>query len=151
MARPKLNITDSQVEAVARLHCTYDEMAAVLHCSVDTLERRFADVVKSARENAKTSLRRAQWVSALKGDRTMLIWLGKQYLGQSDMATTQLQLTGAGGGPLQIMDVSELNALENEARTDLVAAGVAAVDRASLLRRLDKPSGNGGRDNGGTA
>lgn len=32
----------------------------------------------------KTSLRRAQFELAMKGNPTMLIWLGKQYLGQNE-------------------------------------------------------------------
>jgi len=60
------------------------EMASCLDCSVDTLERRFADRIKTAREKGKMSLRRKQFEVALNGDKAMLIWLGKQYLEQRE-------------------------------------------------------------------
>jgi hypothetical protein len=60
------------------------EIASVVGCSVDTLEKRFSDLIKKGRESGKASLRRQQWALAQKGDKTMLIWLGKQYLGQRD-------------------------------------------------------------------
>jgi len=46
-------------------------------------------------ENGKSSLRRIQWKSALGGNTTMQIWLGKQYLQQRDMHSAEL--TGAKG------------------------------------------------------
>jgi hypothetical protein len=39
------------------------------------------------REDVKMSLRRAQLQLALNGNPTMLIWLGKQLLGQQDAPT----------------------------------------------------------------
>jgi hypothetical protein len=59
-------------------------MAEMLECSKDTLERRFAAVIKKGRAQRNSSLRRKQFEVAMKGDRTMLIWLGKQYLEQRD-------------------------------------------------------------------
>ena len=35
-------------------------------------------------ESGRASLRRMQYVAAKKGNATMQIWLGKQYLGQKD-------------------------------------------------------------------
>lgn len=84
MARPPLDIDEDTVEKLAAIHCTMIEIASVVGCSVDTLERRFADVVKRGRDKGKTSLKRWQWKLAEKGNCTMLIWLGKQYLEQRD-------------------------------------------------------------------
>lgn len=69
---------------LAAIHCTMEEIAAVVECSVDTLERRFAEVIKRERDKGKTSLRRKQFEVALSGNVTALIWLGKQCLGQRD-------------------------------------------------------------------
>jgi hypothetical protein len=60
------------------------EIAAVMKCSVDTLENRYSEVIKIGREEGKQSLRRAQWKKALEGNPAMLIWLGKFYLGQKE-------------------------------------------------------------------
>lgn len=83
MGRKKLEIDEKQVEQLAAIMCTMEEIASVVECSVDTLERRFADVIKRGREKGKSSLRRRQF-ELCKRNATMCIWLGKQYLGQSD-------------------------------------------------------------------
>ena len=101
MGRPKLEIDEGLVVQLAKIHCTHTEIAAVVGCSVDTLTRRFADIIEKAREDGKSSLRRAQWKAALSGDRTLMIWLGKQHLGQNDKQ--QHEVSGPEGGPLQIM------------------------------------------------
>lgn len=84
MARPKKEIDENLVKELARIFCTMEEIAAVCKCSVDTLERRFADIIKEGQKVGKTSLRRWQYQAAEKGNTVMLIWLGKQHLGQSD-------------------------------------------------------------------
>ena len=84
--RPRLDIDPTEVEKLAMIHCTMEEIAAVVNCSVDTLERRFAEVIKRGRENGKASLRRMQYLSAQKGNVAMMIWLGKQLLGQRERA-----------------------------------------------------------------
>lgn len=84
MARPRLVIDPALVTSLAEIHCTYDEISAVVGCSTDTLKRRFADLIEKGRQQGKTSLRRAQFKSALDGNVTMQIWLGKQHLEQTD-------------------------------------------------------------------
>jgi hypothetical protein len=93
MARPKKPIDPKLVERLARLNCTMLEIASVAQCSVDTLERRFADAIQRGREHGKASLRRAQWKAAKGGNAALLIWLGKQLLGQKDA----LDLTNSDG------------------------------------------------------
>lgn len=85
MARPKIEIDQELIRKLSSIHCTMNEMASVAGCSVDTLERRFADTIKKGKDEGKASLRRMQWEAAQKGNITMLIWLGKQLLGQRDM------------------------------------------------------------------
>lgn len=84
MARPKITIDDATVLKLASIQCTMNEISAVVGCSVDTLERRFADCIKKGRDQGRASLRRLQWEAAQKGSNAMLIWLGKQLLGQTD-------------------------------------------------------------------
>lgn len=83
----KIPIED--IEKLAQIGCTQREMAAFFGCDTNTLERRLAlpkyrAALKSGDCNLNISLRRKQVEMALKGDRTMLIWLGKQRLGQAD-------------------------------------------------------------------
>jgi len=86
MARPKLPIDEEQVKKLAMIQCTNAEMAAVLKCSPDTLERRFAAIIKEGREIGRSSLKREMYKRAMQGNTTMLVWLSKNQLGYSDRA-----------------------------------------------------------------
>ena len=104
MARPQKQIDPKQVEELARIGCAEEDMAAVLGVSVDTLQRRkracaeFRGAIEKGRASLRNSLRRLQVKKALEGNVTMLIWLGKQLLGQSDRQSTEL--SGPEGLPL---------------------------------------------------
>ena len=81
----KKNISEKQVFELAKLHCTYEEMANILDISKGTLTNRFKQVIQKGYEDVKRSLRKKQLELALhNGNVTMLIWLGKQYLEQTD-------------------------------------------------------------------
>lgn len=82
--RPPLEIDPNLVEGLAKIGCTNVEIAPLVGCSVDTLVRRFAEILDKGRSGLKMKLRRAQMQAAEGGNVAMLIWLGKQYLGQSD-------------------------------------------------------------------
>ena len=92
MGRPKLEINKKLFKNLCRIQCTETEIAGALEVSEDTILRwcketynnTFAGVFKKHSEGGKSSLRRAQWNAALKGNSTMLIWMGKQVLGQVD-------------------------------------------------------------------
>jgi len=84
VAKPKKPVDPDVVRRLASLHCTIEEIAAVVGCSRDTLERRFRAQIHEGKERGKVSLRRKQWKLAMSGNATMLIWLGKQLLEQSD-------------------------------------------------------------------
>lgn len=86
MARPpkEPDVDALVMERLAAICCTMAEIAAVTGLSVDTLERRFAEPIKRGREIGKATLRREQYRLAMNGNPTMLIWLGKQLLGQTD-------------------------------------------------------------------
>ena len=89
--RPRIEIDKKLFEKLCGLQCTLEEIAGVLSCSMDTVERwckrtyneSFAEVYKKHSATGKTSLRRAQFKLAEKSA-AMAIWLGKQYLGQRD-------------------------------------------------------------------
>ena len=85
MARPKFKIDYTTVEKLASIMCTQVEIASLLDCSVDTLQRnkKFCGIYKKGLEKGKASLRRRQFAMSEKNP-TMAIWLGKQYLDQRD-------------------------------------------------------------------
>lgn len=94
MSRPPLDIDPEQVKRLAEVHATMEEIAHVMGCSVDTLERRFKDVIDAARSTGKVSLRRKQFELAMAGDVRSLMWLGKIVLGQSDKVTYEIEGEG---------------------------------------------------------
>lgn len=84
MGRPRIIIDESILAELARHHCTVEEMASIMGLSKDTLERRYAAVIKKGKDEGKRSLRRMQYQAAEKGSIPMMIWLGKQLLHQRD-------------------------------------------------------------------
>jgi AraC-like DNA-binding protein len=91
--RPRKEIDPQLLERLAACGCTLYEIASVLGCNRRTLERRFADAIEAGRLRGRSSLRHKQFQLAMRGDKTMLIWLGKQYLGQTEkMVVTRAHL-----------------------------------------------------------
>lgn len=94
MARPRIEIDEKNFESLCGLQCTLTEIADFFGCSEDTIERwckrnynlNFAETFKKHSGKGRISLRRAQFRLAEK-NASMAIWLGKQYLGQSDSVT----------------------------------------------------------------
>ena len=104
MARPQKTaaLTAEQIEQLAAFGCTDEEIAVLAGIDERTLQRSFAALLKKGRANLRERLRTAQVRKALgvfvektdgdgvteiyltPPDNTMLIWLGKQYLGQSE-------------------------------------------------------------------
>jgi hypothetical protein len=80
----KTVIPPEEVEKLAAMHASIEEMAAFFGIPANTLSSNFGDIITKARASTKVSLRREQIKVALNGNVTMLIWLGKQYLGQAD-------------------------------------------------------------------
>lgn len=84
--RPKLDIDPEQVEQLASFNCTNTEIAAFFNCDEGTIRKRFSENITKGREMSKMRLRKLQFEAAARGNVAMLIWLGKQYLGQKDKA-----------------------------------------------------------------
>lgn len=84
--RPKKEIDYQTVEKLASIQCTQEEISNFLGISTRTLQKdeEFLRIYKKGLDNGKMSLRRWQYKKAQDGNVSMLIWLGKQYLGQTD-------------------------------------------------------------------
>lgn len=84
--RPEKKIDFTLVKKLSAIHCTQEEIADVLGLSVRTLQRNeeFCHIYKANIATLKTKIRRWQINSAEKGNTGMLVWLGKQYLGQTE-------------------------------------------------------------------
>jgi len=120
--RPESPVDPEQVKAMAAIGCTNEEMASVLKCSVDTLSRKFADLIAEHRDKGRMSLRRLQLRiaqghtaeyqtdpetkipvlvrPAMPPNAQMAIHLGKHWLGQKD-APAQNNILVANGAKAQ--------------------------------------------------
>ena len=86
-------VPPQEVEDLAAIGCNDKEIAAWFGIHDNTLRYQFSDELIKGRENLKQSLRRAQIKLALTGNAVMLIWLGKNILGQTDTPqTTQAEV-----------------------------------------------------------
>jgi hypothetical protein len=92
MGRPVIRLDWRKVEKLCEIHCTQVEIANVMGCSVDTLAHRikkhfgitFPEYFDQKSARGRISLRRRQFTAAMKGNISMLIWLGKNLLNQRD-------------------------------------------------------------------
>ena len=84
MGRPRLPVNEERLFELASKGLSTPEIAAELQCSPDTLERNFRELLNEGKEHFKATLRAKQCELALAGNVTMLIWLGKNALGQTD-------------------------------------------------------------------
>lgn len=107
--RPRIEIDKKQFESLCKLQCTKEEIAGFFDCSEDTIENfckreykdTFSAVFAKKRQGGRVSLRRSQFKLAEK-NAAMAIWLGKQYLGQTER-------------PEENVDVEDIDALFDEA------------------------------------
>ena len=90
--RPKKELDYPTVEKLCGICATETEIANWFDMTIQTLNEKckenygmtFLEVYKRYSDEGKMSIRRKQYQLALDGDRTMLIWLGKNMLGQKD-------------------------------------------------------------------
>lgn len=96
MARPRKQIDKKDFESLLTIQCSLAEVTAFFDhklngCSEDTIERwckrtykkSFAEVSAIKKELGKISIRRAQF-RMMERNPAALIWVSKQYLGQTD-------------------------------------------------------------------
>ncbi len=92
VGRPRIEIDKNEFEKLCGLHATRNEIAGWFECSEDTIENwcnstygvNFSVIFKQKASRGKISLRRKQMEVALNGSIPMLIFLGKNKLGQRD-------------------------------------------------------------------
>ena len=101
LGRPRIDIDGDLVRKLANFHCTLIEMADFFNVSTDTLRDNYSTFIAKGRAEGKMKLRKKQFELATngKGNPTMLIWLGKQMLGQAD------HTEGEENMPLPITDI----------------------------------------------
>lgn len=91
VGRPEREYDKKTFETLCEVQCTVDEIESILHTNQATIDKwclkvykeNFCTIYKRYASNGKQSLRRYQFAQA-KRSATMAIWLGKNWLGQSD-------------------------------------------------------------------
>ena len=103
MGRPCIEIDENQFKKLCEYMCTLEEIAGIFNCSEDTIERwckrtfdmTFADAYKKYSAEGRMSLRRKQFALA-ETSASMAIWLGKNYLGQTDHIDARVEFESDG-------------------------------------------------------
>ena len=94
--KKKLELSEEQrIEKLASYGLTNKEISEALGYDENTLKRNFEIFLIKGKANLKERLKRKQIQVAMQGNVTMLIWLGKQYLGQTEKVeeSGELKLT----------------------------------------------------------
>lgn len=97
MARPHKEINWEDFDQLCAIQCTGEEIAAFFRIDYDTLnaickreqDKSFSELFAQKRQAGKISLRRRQFQAAQDGNPTMMVWLGKNWLGQQDAQAVQ--------------------------------------------------------------
>ena len=84
MARPLKKIPIQAIEIMAVNGFNDEQIAEACGCDARLIRRRFGSTLREKRQEMRQKLRAKQIEEAMKGNTAMLIWLGKQYLDQSD-------------------------------------------------------------------
>jgi len=92
MARPKADIDWKRVDELLEADCEGTEIAAVLGLNPLTLYKRceqdnklsFSKYLQEKKASGNSMLKEKQFKKAISGDSGMLVWLGKNRLGQAD-------------------------------------------------------------------
>lgn len=93
--RPKTVFNVEELEKLGGMQCTQKEVAAWFGCTPMTINRRFkaepklAEAFETGQEKGRISLRRTQFRIA-ETNAGMAIFLGKNYLGQTDKTETAI-------------------------------------------------------------
>jgi len=108
IGRPRFEFTPKvldQIEKLASVMCTLQEIGDIIGCSHDTIQRNqeAKEAIKRGVANAKNTIRKTQFDIATKlNSSIMAMWLGKVYLGQTDKIQTNDD-----NAPLPIYDIIE--------------------------------------------
>lgn len=94
ISKEKIDYSRDVVVKLSQLGCTDKEVASVVGMSTGSLKTHLREELDKGRTHLRRSLRKAQLELAInEKNPTMLIWLGKNYLGQRE-PKSQLEHSG---------------------------------------------------------
>jgi hypothetical protein len=82
--RPQTYIDEKELEKLAMMQCTTEEIAEFFQVSKDTIERRFAAILKKGYATGRMSMKRQLFKKVQDGELGAIVWWGKNYAGMSD-------------------------------------------------------------------
>ena len=85
--RPPYKFTKKQMDKIAEMafdQCHTHTIAQVIGVSDETITENLSKFLKSKRAEGRAALHHKQVQAALEGENTMLVWLGKNALDQTD-------------------------------------------------------------------
>lgn len=149
-ARKEMDLVE--LEKLCGLQCTQADIAGWFNVTRQTIENRiaetgrlyehegekltFREIMDRGYAKGRVSLRRHQMAACEAGQPTMLVWLGKNILGQKD----NLEISGPAGGPI------EANVTSDPHQRVLGELSRIAAARGEGADRQDPDAGGGGGD-----
>ena len=129
------------VRNLCEAHCTQAEVAAKMNLNITTLKQRciqehgidFTTFYKEGIKTGNASIRAIQYAKAMDGDNTMLLWLGKNRLGQTDRQEVEVKvkpfiLEDPNGGKAMELGVQPVEELDGE------VIDVEAIEQSEATR-----------------
>tara|TARA_R100000808_G_scaffold9385_1_gene25831 strand:- start:4680 stop:5084 length:405 start_codon:yes stop_codon:yes gene_type:complete len=133
MAKPhnKVDIPPEKVTMLASFGCTYTEIGKYFAVNEAVIRKRFKAEFEQGKQEMKLTLRQLQWKHAEQGNTALLIFLGKNYLNQTDKSQvdmsgnleTVLKEVGFQGNPMDDQADSQ--------QREIVEAGGIPTDSAT--------------------
>lgn len=115
--RPLKHIDWDKVDVMLEAHCPGTEIAAYFAMHYQTFYDRvvkekgmsFTEYQQQKQSKGKNNLRLAQYKKGLKGENQMLIWLGKNWLGQRDEPRQDKEVDGAIAALLEMLKKKDVD------------------------------------------
>lgn len=111
--RPQKPIDLDLLAEYAKKQVSKETAAAALGIDRHTLTNTHGELWDHYKALGQVALFGKQFDMAMDGNVTMLVWLGKQHLNQTDVRRNEL--TGADGGPIEVSDADRKRAEDDVA------------------------------------
>lgn len=108
VGRPKKQLDPNAIRLLVSQGVKITEIADLYSVSPDTIHNNYSADILKGRAELKKNLRQWQLEAARQGNSALLIWLGKQYLGQTDSAIDEHVLSAISAAGITKEDLIEL-------------------------------------------
>jgi hypothetical protein len=113
--RPRLQLDEQKIEELIAEANTVEYTADVMGCSAETLSNNYLGAIQRGRNKRNGKLQKVMYKMALQGDRSLMIWLSKQWLGYRE-PVTQIDQKTTGSMEVTVKVVEDDNWYGNATR-----------------------------------